>query len=205
MFQSFPAVRFFANPNLQPETSVGYDLGVEQALCSDVVRFGATYFHNNIKDLIDSKRRFHLVHEHRTRTLPTASRVSCRISRSSALARVWTTPTPRQSTKSPTPALLRRPKHKASLRNSWQATKQLSFDATILYVGSWIDGNRDFTNIAPLSAASFTTVNLAANYDFGDHVSVYGRINNLFDRKYQDPTGFLQPSLGAYAGVRVRF
>ena len=100
--------------------------------------------------------------------------------------------------------LLRRPKHKASLRNSWQATARLSFDATILYVGSWLDGNRDFTNAAPLNAPSFTTVNLDANFALTDKLSIYARVNNLFDRKYENPIGFLQPSLGAYAGVKVK-
>ena len=57
MYQSFLPF-FFANPNLRPETSVGYDLGIEQTLLSDVVRLGATYFHNNIKDLIDSNPDF---------------------------------------------------------------------------------------------------------------------------------------------------
>jgi vitamin B12 transporter len=34
---------------------------------------------------------------------------------------------------------------------------------------------------------------------------VYGRVNNLFDRHYQDPIGFLQPSIGAFAGAKVKF
>ncbi len=74
-----------------------------------------------------------------------------------------------------------------------------------MYVGSWLDGNRDFTNLEPLHAASFTTVNLAATFDVNTRLSVYGRINNLLDRKYEDPIGFLQPTLGAYAGVKVKF
>jgi vitamin B12 transporter len=203
MYQSFPPF-FFANPNLRPETTVGYDVGVEQALLSDVVRLGATYFHNNTKDLIDSNADFtSYTNIGRALTYGVESFVSYQPAGAYSARLDYTyTEAFDQSTNT---ELLRRPKNKVSFRNSWQATKKLSFDATILYVGSWLDGNRDFTNIAPLSAASFTTVNLAANYDFGDKLSVYGRINNLFDRKYEDPTGFLQPSLGAYAGVRVKF
>src|ERR1700722_18309172 len=58
LFQSSPAFDFFANPNLKPETSVGWDLGVEQALASDRLRFGVTYFHNNIKNLIADNADF---------------------------------------------------------------------------------------------------------------------------------------------------
>ena len=43
---------FGANPNLQPEVSKGYDFGFEQGLFQKQIRFGVTYFNNNIKDLI---------------------------------------------------------------------------------------------------------------------------------------------------------
>src|SRR5206468_623218 len=32
LFHDYPAFGFSANPNLRPETSVGFDLGIEQAL-----------------------------------------------------------------------------------------------------------------------------------------------------------------------------
>lgn len=97
--------------------------------------------------------------------------------------------------------LLRRPKHKATLETAWQASDALSFNATVLYVGSWIDGNRDFS-IPRLTASGYTTVNLAANFALTRHWTVFGRVDNLFDRRYQDPVGFLQPALGVFAGVR---
>src|ERR1700735_2050309 len=58
MFQNFPDFDFFANPNLKPESSVGYDVGVEQAVLHDSVRFGVTYFRNNIKNLITDNADF---------------------------------------------------------------------------------------------------------------------------------------------------
>ena len=54
LFVSFPAFFFFANPNLKPEESVGYDAGFEQPLFNDRIRFGSTYFHNDITNLIQS-------------------------------------------------------------------------------------------------------------------------------------------------------
>jgi vitamin B12 transporter len=35
-------------------------------------------------------------------------------------------------------------------------------------------------------------------------LSVFARIDNLLDRHYQNPVGFLQPTLGAYAGIKVK-
>ncbi|HYL70743.1 MAG TPA: TonB-dependent receptor, partial [Candidatus Dormibacteraeota bacterium] len=51
LFQDFPPF-FFSNPNLRPETSVGYDLGVEQGFAGNALRIGVTYFYNRIRDLI---------------------------------------------------------------------------------------------------------------------------------------------------------
>jgi vitamin B12 transporter len=203
MFQSFPPF-FFANPDLRPETSLGYDFGFEQALFAESVHVGATYFRNNIKNLIDSNVDFtSLINVGRARTDGVESFIAFQPV-SSYTARLDYTYTEAFDQTDNT-VLLRRPKHKASLRNTWQATTRVSLDATVLYVGSWVDGNRDFTNIEPLNAASFTTVNLAANFDLNEHWSVYGRINNLFDRKYEDPIGFLQPTIGAYAGIKAKF
>src|SRR5215469_526691 len=53
LFQNFPSFNFFANPNLKPETSIGFDLGFEQALLEKHLQFGATYFHNNIDNFIN--------------------------------------------------------------------------------------------------------------------------------------------------------
>ena len=76
--------------------------------------------------------------------------------------------------------------------------------ATLLYVGPWVDVNRAGT-VSGLPANGYTLVNLAGSYDLGDGVTAYARINNLFDRYYQDPIGFQRPGLGVFAGVRVAF
>jgi vitamin B12 transporter len=99
--------------------------------------------------------------------------------------------------------LLRRPKHKASLNAAWQATSAFSLNATVLTVSSWIDGNRDFS-IPRLTAPGYTVVNLAASFAIDRHLTVFGRLDNLFDRHFQNPVGFLQPTRGAFAGIRAQ-
>jgi outer membrane cobalamin receptor len=55
------------------------------------------------------------------------------------------------------------------------------------------------------TANGYTIVNLAGSYDLGNGLSAYARIDNLFDRHYQDPIGFLRPGLGIFAGMRMAF
>jgi vitamin B12 transporter len=203
MFQNFPDFDFFANPNLRPETSLGYDLGVEQSLSSDSVRFGVTYFRNNIRNLITDNVDFTTdVNVGRAVTEGVESFASYRPLRDLTFRLDYTYT---QATDDILhEELLRRPKHKVDLNAAWHATDRLSLNATVLSVSSWIDGNRDFS-IPRLTAPGYTTVDVAASYDLSGNLTLYGRVTNLFDRHYENPVGFLQPSIGAFAGIRTRF
>jgi vitamin B12 transporter len=66
LFQNFPDFGFFGNPNLKPEQSEGYDAGFEQPLFNDRVRFGSTYFHNSITDLITTNDTFTSLRERKS-------------------------------------------------------------------------------------------------------------------------------------------
>jgi len=203
MFQNFPEFDFFGNPNLRPETSVGYDAGFEQSLAADNMRFGVTYFHNNIKNLIDDNADFtSLTNIGRAVTDGIESFASYQPLPSLSLRVDYTY---LQATDEILhEELLRRPKHKGDLNGAWQATSRLRLDATLLSVSSWIDGNRDFS-IPRLTAPGYTTVDCAASYDLTSHWALFGRITNLFNRHYQNPDGFMQPTLGAFAGVKAKF
>jgi vitamin B12 transporter len=81
-------------------------------------------------------------------------------------------------------------------------TEHASLSGTVLYTGPWIDSNRSGT-MAGLVASRYTLVNLAGAYDLGHGVTAFARIDNLTDRRYQDPIGFLHQGLGVFGGVKV--
>jgi vitamin B12 transporter len=203
LFQSFPSFDFFANPNLRPESSLGWDAGFEQALGMQTVRFGVTYFHNIIKNLITDNADFtSYTNIGRAVTDGVESFVAYQVLPTVGLRLDYTYT---QATDEILhEELLRRPKHKADLNMGWQPTQRLSLNTTVLGTSSWIDGNRDFT-IARLTAPGFVTVNLAGSFDLTQHFAVFARIDNLFNHHYEEPIGFLQPTLGAYAGINTKF
>lgn len=50
----------------------------------------------------------------------------------------------------------------------------------------------------------YTLMNLAGTYDMGHSVSLFARVNNLLDHRYQqDPLGYDHPGLGIFGGVGV--
>jgi vitamin B12 transporter len=203
MFENFPSYGFFGNPKLRPETSIGYDFGFDQSLFQDKVQFGATYFRNDIKNLIDDNASFtSYANIGRAETDGVESYVSYQPVETLILRADYTFTEANDEIAHQ--ELLRRPKNKASLDAKWQATKDLSFDATLLYVGPWYDVTRDNPNVFEESAPGYATVNLAASYDLTEQLTLYGRVENLFDEHYQDPIGFLHPTRGFYAGIRAR-
>jgi vitamin B12 transporter len=204
LFQSFPAFDFYANPDLKPESSLGYDFGFEQALFGDALKFGATYFHNHIKNLISDNADFtSYANVGRAMTRGAESFLAYRPIRDLTLRLDYTyTEAIDQIAQQ---ELLRRPKHNATFNAAFSLSARWSLNATVLGTGSWMDGNRDFTNALPLTAPGFVTVNAATTYVLTNHWSVFGKVDNLLNHHYEDPIGFLQPSLGAYAGVKAKF
>jgi len=193
---------FGGNALLKPETSFGYDVGIEQSLFDGAVTGGVTWFQNNIKNLIVSgpAPTFKLLNVGRARTDGVESFVAWKAMDTLTLRADYTyTDALDAGTKL---ALLRRPRHKASIGGDWQATDDLSLNATLLYVGPQIDGNRDFS-IPRLKMPDYVTIDLAASYKLTDKWSLFGRIENLTDTDYQSPDGFLRPRLGAYGGIKV--
>jgi len=201
LFVSFPQFGFFANPNLRPEESVGYDAGFEQPLFNDRMRFGSTYFHNDIRNLIAPDRFFTTnINIGQATTEGTENFVSAVITDRLRVRTDYTfTRTVDAGTKL---ELLRRPKEKWSTNVIWNPIDPLTLSATVLHTGSFIDGNRSFS-IPRLLAPAYTVVNLAADYVINDQIKIFGRVDNLFNVRYQNPTGFLQPSLGVFGGIRV--
>ncbi|MEA2830224.1 MAG: vitamin transporter, partial [Bradyrhizobium sp.] len=205
LFVSFPAFFFFANPNLKPEESVGYDAGFEQPLFNDRIRFGSTYFHNDITNLIQpifDGATFTSTNTNigRGRTEGTENFVAARLTDSVRVRADYTFTRAVDVTTGL--ELLRRPREKWSTSVIWNPVEQLTLSATVLHTGSFIDVSRDFS-IPRLLAPAYTVVNVAADYAISDQTKVFGRVDNLFNVHYQNPTGFLQPSLGIYGGIRV--
>ncbi len=205
LFVSFPAFFFFANPNLKPEESIGYDAGFEQPLFNDRVRFGSTYFHNDITNLIQSvfdSTTFTSTNTNigKAITEGTENFVAASITDRIRVRADYTFTRTVDATTGL--ELLRRPKEKWSANVIWNPIDPLTLSATVLHTGSFIDANRDFS-IPRLLAPAYTVVNVAADYAVTDQVKVFGRVDNLFNVHYQNPTGFLQPSLGVYGGIRV--
>jgi vitamin B12 transporter len=202
LYHSYPAFFFFANPNLKPETSTGYDVGADWAVLAGLSA-GATWFHNDIRNLITTDPV----------TFSTSVNLNTARTQGVELFVAWQ-PLATLHLKADytyTDAidgvtgleLLRRPRNKASLTAEWQVLPQAGLSATLLHVGPWIDGSRDFS-IPRLKTDGYVTVDLAGHYDLDERFTLFARADNLFDESYQNPVGFLGPERAFHAGVQAK-
>ena len=143
---------FGGNAKLKPETSFGYDVGVEQSLLDGALTGGVTWFRNDIRNLIVSgpAPTFQLANIGRARTDGVESFIAWKALDTLTLRADYTyTDALDADTRL---ALLRRPRHKASVGGDWQATDDLSLNATLALCGCADRRQSRFLHSAPEDA-----------------------------------------------------
>ncbi len=191
---------FVGNPKLRPETSMGYDYGFEQPLFNDRVRFGVTYFHNDIENLIEAVfAPFTYVNVGKAVTYGWEGFLAVTVN-DRLRARLDYTRTTAKDLIAGTD-LLRRPFRKYALTAEWQPVDKLTIAPTVLYIGRWVDIDR--STFIRRDGGSVWLVNLAANYKVNDQLTVFAHADNIFDKRWENPLGWLQPGFAIYGGVKL--
>lgn len=199
LFESFPPF-FFANPDLKPERSKGWDVGVEQGLLDDKLQLELTYFRNDIEDLIAVD--------------PVTFSTLINIGEASSkgyeldLRYVWTPAVSLGASYTSTKAvdeatgqdLVRRPRKKATVYADWQALPPLSVNFAGRYVGEHDDFDANFTRVV---TDSYTLFDVALAYTLNPQWTLLSRVENAFDEDYQEISGFGATGRALYAGVRI--
>jgi vitamin B12 transporter len=216
-FGFFPG-QFVGNPDLEPETSLGWEAGAEQPLWNDHLRIGATYFRETLDNEIDG---FAFDPDSSLFTAANLDGQSVRRGLEfSAVASVSDTLrfsgsyTYTDATQ-PDPATgidtreIRRPRHSASLNGDWRLLAgKADVNLNLTYVG---DQDDVFFEVAPpfgtrtVTLDAYYLANVAASYHLTTQTSVYGRVENLLNESYENVYGYNTPGIGAYAGFRVSF
>ncbi len=221
--------QFVGNPHLKPEQSQGWEVGVEQSLVGNRVKFGATYFDNRYSNAIDTV--YTLVGDNYVQT-PYNNPVSFRQrgveTYASAhvadwrfdLAYTWLhAPQTISAIASAAPAdggyqapvpvtiqAARRPKDIASLNATWAPSAlPVTATLTVRYNGRQTDYafNSDFNRLI-VDLKAYTLVNLGTTYDINRHVQVFGRVENLLNQHYQEVFTYQAAGRATYGGVRLK-
>ncbi|WDT76957.1 MAG: TonB-dependent receptor [Candidatus Manganitrophus sp.] len=187
----------FSNPDLKPEESESFEAGVEQSLWNERVQVGATYFQNRIEQLIVFDFvQFIPINLARAKMNGWEFEISAKpTERVGLLANYTLLNTEDEATGE---ELLRRPRHKASGSLSVRPIDPLLLVLQIRYVGERFDfGGSELDD--------YTVVNLSGTYAVHRNVSLFARVENLFDREYEEVIGYATAGFSGYGGVKVTF
>jgi vitamin B12 transporter len=197
----------YGNPELNPEKSLGWDAGIEQFFWREGFSFGATYFFNKFDDMFGfDPITLKAVNINRAQTEGVEIFTKAILTEGLDVKANYTYTNAKDKSEN-TPdfdkKLVRRPEHKAGLFLSYSFTQALNTNIEIIYVGEREEP--DFINYpSRIIMPDNLLVNLAAHYDLFSFLRLQGRIENLFDKQYEEIYGYGTAGLSVYGGISLR-
>jgi vitamin B12 transporter len=198
---------FGNNPNLNPEKDFGWDIGVEQRFWQNRVIAGATYFHNDLSNVVGFNGLFQTLNLGAAETQGLETELAAQPTPDLTLKASYTyldaEKTDRANIAQLQGARLpRRPRNEVYVSASylWWTKLRTTIQA------KWVNAREELNFGGPnFDIEDYNFVNFAAEYEVNSHVSVFGRIDNLTNEHYSEVFGF--PNLGRafYGGAKVRF
>jgi len=198
---------FGMNFGLRPEKDFGWDIGVEQRLWENRVTVGATYFHNDLSNVIGFNGQFQTLNlgaaetqglETELRAQPIADLIF-----TASYTYLDAYKTSSADISQPQGARLpRRPRNEVYLSASYLWWKKLRTTIEAKFVNAREEINFGGPNF---DIEDYSFVNVAAEYEINPHMSIFGRIDNLTGEHYAEVFGFPNLGTAAYAGMKVRF
>lgn len=206
---------FVGNPDLKPEESLGFDIGVEQAFWNNRLVLDVTYFQSKLEDeIIDVFAPINTV----TNLSGTSQRQGVEVSATFSPADWIDLSANYTYTLSEQPLTaggitltdlleIRRPRHTGSL----YATTRFLDGRARLTVGAAYTGDQTdtlFINTAPFTRLAtlpaYTLVSAKLDYDVTSQVTAFARAENILDVKHEDVFSYQGGGVAAYAGLRIR-
>ncbi len=196
---------FQGNPDLQPETGFGWDLGIEQSLLDDRIEADLTYFDSRIEDLIIGAGRTveNLDGTSKARGLEVSARALLTEALDLTASYTYT-----ETEDADGNELVQRPKNVASLALNYELLGgRANANLTVRYSGEQQDFAFDPITFerSQVTLDSFTVVNLNGAYEINDHFDLLARVENLLGEKYEEVFGYGSDRQSLYVGIRAAF
>jgi vitamin B12 transporter len=208
LFGYFPDF-FLGNPELKPEKSKSFDVGVEQKFLNDRLTLDVTYFHANLESEIVTVFDFDTFMttvdnlDGKSKRDGVEVMLNAQITDSLSLGGSYTYTNSRQPDGS---REVRRPKHMGNFNVNYAFNGgRGNVNLDVSYNGKQLDN--EFVDATPETVVTlddYVLVTLAASYKLTDNLEIYGRIENLVDQDYEEVFSYRSPGIGAFGGLRVK-
>jgi vitamin B12 transporter len=212
-FGFFPG-SFVGNPNLQPEQSTSFEIGIDRQLWRSG-KLGITYFNATLEDEINGfffdaiAGAFTAVNE-----TGESDRQGFELEFLTPIGDRLDFQTTYTFTDATQPGAgggsereLRRPRHLGSLAVTWRSEdNHMKIRSSVNHIGASTD-----LFFPPFPTPSqrveldgYWLADLNASFRVAPRLDLLGRVDNLFDETYEDVFGFRASGIGAYLGVSFR-
>ena len=196
-----PAWGQLPNPDLKPEESRGWDVGIDQTIAGGRATLSATYFRNRYDNLFEWTTVDFTTFQGRIENVAHATTEGVEVAadvRLGRLAGVRAGYTYLEAHNDTTGArLIRRPRHSGTIEVRIEPVKGWVVGAGVRGVADRTETVGDFED--------YTTVRVFTSYAWANGLSVQARVENALDEKYDDVRGYAALPVGAFAGIEWRF
>ncbi|MEQ9892937.1 TonB-dependent vitamin B12 receptor BtuB [Pectobacterium aroidearum] len=177
------------NPNLSPEESKQWELGVEGL--SGSVNWRLSGYRNEVDNLINYRSITPMLgtYDNIGKAVMTGAEFTAAYD-TWWLSHQVTLEYLDAKDKTADKALARRAHKKAKYELSTTLENNINVSLTWLYQGARSDTNFDVFPSQPVKLGGYSTWDLAASYPVTSHLTVRGRIANLFDKDYETAYGY---------------
>lgn len=191
------------NENLEPEKSIGWDLGIEQQFLKEKILLGATYFSNDYRNLIffNFIQGFINITKAQSQGIELVARANIT---DDLLLNINYTRTEAKDKDTDT-YLFRRPKDNFSATLNYIFIEKGNLSLSLIHIGDRDD--QDFATFpsSRVTLPSYTLFNAVVSYEFIQDTQFFLRLDNIFDKEYELIKGYAAPSFSFYTGVKVQF
>ena len=211
------------NPSLKPERNRSAELALEQTLARGLVQLGATGFWNRYDDLIITVQFLEGAGPYRSANLSNSTsrglELSAAVRGTRALDGLWVRggytwlateilaadgiPVTGLAPFEVGDRLLRRPRHRGFLDATYTRGAASAF-VSLEARGATLDIEPSFGLFGGLfENAGYASSSAGASWTFARRLTIFGRVTNMFDSRYEEIFGFPMPGRRVAGGVRV--
>lgn len=197
----------YGNPDLRPETSKGWDAGIEQYFLDGNLSIGVTYFNTDFEDMITFDAKFKPVNLNKAKSTGIEITLDLLNIGGFSLHSGYTynkVNDKSDSNPNQDDQLIRRPKNKFSASANYIFNKKFDINLTLVHNGEKFDNDFSSFPAKRVALKAYTLLNLAASYKLTNFLSFSVRIDNLLNTGYEEILYYGTLGRSFYGGLKIK-